>query len=210
MNQLPLLSACLLSLSMAFSAKAEDKREHLQIGAKLGFTYSNVYDAQGESFNADSKLGLAAGAFLRIPLGKFIGLQPEVLLTQKGFKGNGTLLGSGYTLKRTSTFFEIPVLVAFKPVEFLTILAGPQFSYLVHQRDEITSSLTSFAQEQEFKQDNYRKNIMGIVGGADININPFVISARMGWDVQTNKGDGTSSTPRYKNVCTSLCVGFVF
>ena len=52
-------------------------RSKLHIGLKAGANYSNVYDSEGEAFNADAKFGLAAGAFFAIPLGKFVGVQPR-------------------------------------------------------------------------------------------------------------------------------------
>ncbi len=63
-------------------------------------------------------------------------------------------------------------------------------------------------QEQEFKRDNIRKNILGFVFGADVNIDHLVLSARVSWDFQTNNGDGSSSTPRYKNQLIQFTVGY--
>ena len=60
-----------------------DNREEFQFGLKAGLNYSNVYDAKGEQFNANAKFGLAAGVFMAIPIGKYLGIQPEVLLSQK-------------------------------------------------------------------------------------------------------------------------------
>jgi len=196
--------------SMLAQERETDNRETFQIGGKFGGTYSNVYDSQGEDFSADPKAGLTGGAFFMIPVGKYLGIQPEVMLTQKGFKGSGSLLGSSYSFKRTTTFLEIPLFVAFKPSEFITFLAGPQFSYLLNQKDQFNSSLASFIQEQEFEQDNIRKNILGFVAGVDINLGHFVVGGRFGWNAQSNRGDGTSSTPRYKNVCAQLTLGFKF
>jgi len=41
----------------------------------------------------------------------------------------------------------------------------------------------------------------------DINLNNIVIGARAGWDLFNNNGDGTSTTPRYKNVWAQATVG---
>jgi len=198
-------------LVISTTAKAQDNldnREKFQFGLKIGGSYSNVYDSEGEQFNADPKAGLTGGAFLIFPVGKYLGIQPEVMLTQKGFKGNGTLLGSPYSFKRTTTFLEVPILFAFKPSEFLTLLFGPQFSYLLNQKDKFTSSIVNSNQEREFERDNIRKNILGIAAGVDINLKKIVVSGRIGWDAQNNKGDGTSSTPRYKNVCSQITLGY--
>lgn len=210
MKKIITIAAIFLGLGSTAHAQDNDadNREKLQIGGKFGLSHSNVYDDDGDEFNADPKQGFAGGVFIAIPLGKYFGIQPEALLTQKGFKGSGSLLGSQYEFKRTTTFLDIPILFALKPSEFITVLVGPQYSYLLKQRDEFTSSAASFLQEKEFDQDNIRKNILGITGGVDINLKHIVIGGRAGWDVQNNKGNGTSSTPRYKNVSIQLTVGY--
>ncbi len=202
-----------LFIMMAIGAKAQsetDNRERFQIGIKAGGSLSNVYDADGEEFKANAKAGFTGGLFLTIPLGRVLGLQPEVLFTQKGFRGNGRLLGQTYSFSRTSSFLDIPILVAIKPAEFLTIVVGPQYSYLFYQRDVFNSSLFSYQQEQEFNNDNIRKNMLGIVGGVDFNIGNFVIGGRIGMDLLKNQDDGSSDTPRYRNISGQLTLGYKF
>lgn len=144
-----------------------DVRAKLMFGLKAGVNYSNVYDTQGEAFRANPKLGFAGGAFLAIPLGTYFGIQPEVLYSQKGFQATGNILGSSYNLTRTSSYVDFPLLFAFKPSEFITILAGPQYSYLVKQKDEFKNESTSIAQETEFGNENVRKNTLCFTGGLD-------------------------------------------
>ena len=187
-----------------------DFREELQFGVKAGLNYSNVYDTKGEDFKADPKFGLAVGGFVSIPLGKYIGLQPELLFSQKGFQATGIILGSTYKISRTTNYIDVPLFFSLKPSEFITVMAGPQFSYLIKQKDSFTSSPTSFDQEQEFKNDNIRKNTLCFVFGGDINLKKIVLGARAGWDIQNNIGDGTSTTPRYKNVWYQLTFGYKF
>jgi len=188
----------------------DDDREKIHIGAKIGMNYANVYDTEGEEFDADPKLGLAAGAFLSITIGTYIGIQPELMFSQKGFKATGSVLGSEYEFTRTTNYIDIPIYLALKPSSFLTIVAGPQFSYLMSRKDKFESSFLNTEQEDEFENENIRKNTLGASFGLDININHFVIGARAAWDLQDNKGDGTSSTPRYKNTWLQATVGFKF
>lgn len=198
----------LLSCSMNAQNEGTDTRENIVFGLKVGGNYSNVWDGNGQDFKADPIVGFAGGAFLGIPIGKYFGLQPEVLISQKGFKGSGTILFSPYSFTRISTYLDIPIQIQLKPSEFFTIVAGPQYSYLLNQKDTYTFGGNSSAQEQEFKNDNIRKNILGFVGGIDITIKHLVLSGRAGWDFQTNNGDGTSSTPRYKNQWIQFTIGF--
>jgi hypothetical protein len=193
--------------SIAYSTTAQDD---VAFGLKIGTNYSNVYDSKGEDFDADGKFGLAAGAFLSIPFGQYFGIQPEVLFSQKGFKATGTILGSTYDMVRTTNYIDVPLLVAVKPVHSITLLAGPQFSFLMKQKDKFTSPTSNYAQEEEFDNDNLRKNTLCFTGGADINVEHTVLSLRAGWDLSNNNGNGTSSTPRYKNVWAQATIGYRF
>jgi hypothetical protein len=206
-----LIICALFSLTMGAVVNAQDSdtRTQATFGVKAGLNYSNVWDEKGQDFQADAKIGFAGGLFLGIPIGNFLGFQPELLISQKGFQGSGTLLGAPYSFSRTTTYLDVPLLLQVKPVEFLTIVLGPQYSYLMNQKDVYTWGVNSSGQEQEFENDNIRKNIFGFTAGADINIEHVVISGRMGWDLQNNNGDGTSYTPRYKNQWLQLTLGFM-
>ncbi|MBA3663070.1 MAG: PorT family protein [Bacteroidetes bacterium] len=200
--------------ALANTALAQDNttdlRNRFLFGIKAGANYSNVYDSQSQDFKADPKVGFAGGAFLSIPIGKFLGLQPEILYSQKGFQATGTFLGSPYAFTRTTTYIDVPVLFALKASEFFTILAGPQYSYLTKQKDTFVNSDASSAQETQFQNENLRKNTLCVTGGLDITMKHIVLSGRAGWDIQNNNGNGTSTTPRYKNMWYQATVGYRF
>lgn len=197
---------CLISTQVV--AQEDEYRERISGGLKVGANLSNVYDTEGEDFQANAKLGFAGGAFLSIPIGKYLGVQPEILISQKGFQGSGRLLGSPYDFSRTTTFIDVPLLFAFKPLSIFTIVLGPQYSYLIHQKDVFSSSSTMAAQETEFKNDNIRKNILCGIGGVDFTVKHVVVGLRAGADLQRNNGSGTTTTPRYKNVWYQATIGF--
>ena len=187
-----------------------DLRDQLMLGFKAGINFSNVYNTEGNQFDANGKIGFATGAFIAIPLGTFIGLQPEILFSQKGFKGTGVILGNTYDFTRTTNYLDIPLLFAVKPTEFISLLAGPQFSYLLKQRDVFTTATTSIEQQQEFINDNIRRNTLCFTGGLDFTLKHMIVSTRVGWDLLNNKGDGTSETPTYKNVWYQVTIGYRF
>jgi hypothetical protein len=211
MNKLFLLLAlAFFTFGTTLSAQNNDNdsRSQFGVGAKAGLNYSNVWDEQGEDFVADAKLGMVAGIFGIIPFGQSIGFQPEILISQKGFRGSGTLLGTPYSFTRTTTYIDVPLQLQIKPADFVTIVGGPQFSYLFNQKDVYTFGANSTEQQREFDNDNLRKNVLGGVVGADVNLSHLVISGRMGWDFQTNNGDGSSQTPRYKNQWLQFTFGY--
>lgn len=182
----------------------------ISIGAKVGANLSNVYDSNDETMQADPKLGLAFGGFVSIPLGEYFGIQPEVLFSQKGFQGSGSILGSDYSFSRTTNYIDIPLLVAIKPSEMVTLLVGPQYSYLISQKYVFNSAIVNTEQEEEFNNDNIRKNTLCITGGVDVNFDKIVLGVRAGIDAFNNNGDGTTTTPQYKNVWYQATIGYRF
>ena len=181
---------------------------NLQLGLKAGLNQSNVYDVQTQDFVASPKLGFAAGGFICLPLGSFIGIQPEVMYSQKGFTATGKMGGDFYTFTRTTDYMDVPIQLQLKPVRMISFVFGPEFSYLTKRTDVFQSKNFTDVQEQQFVNDNLRKNTMGFIGGADINFLGLMISGRVGWDLQINNGDGSTTLPRYKNVWVQGTVGF--
>jgi hypothetical protein len=209
MNKLILIALLSIFTAVSASAQTDTKaRERVAFGLKAGMNYSNVWNEEGQDFNASPKAGFAGGLFLGIPLGKAIGIQPEILISQKGLKAVGTLSGSPYSFRRTTTYIDIPLQIMIKPASVVTLLAGPQYSYLINERNVYTWGSNSSAQEQEFQNENLRKNILGFVAGTDLNFDHIVVSGRIGWDLLKNNGDGTSSTPRYKNRWVQCTIGY--
>lgn len=201
-----------VSLSVANYSNAQindDQDDDLpRFGLKAGLNYSNVYDERGEDFVADGRVGYAVGAFVTIPIGTILAFQPELMLSQRGFKATGSFFGNPYEINRVTTHLDVPLLFAFRPAPFLSIVAGPQYSYLLKQKDSYTGSTVDFSVENEFENDNIRRNTLSFLGGLDINLGSVVVGTRVGFDLHENQGDGTSTTPRYKNMWVQGTVGF--
>ena len=187
-----------------------DLRENLTFGIKGGLNLSNVYDSKDENFDTNAKLGWTAGVFLGIPLSTYLGIQPELLYSQRGFQGSGSLLGSDYEFKRTTNYLDVPLLLAIKPSPVVTLLAGPQFSFLMSSNNDFENDVLSGELEKEFDNEDLRKNTLCITGGIDLNMENLVLSGRAGWDLKENNKDGSSTTPRYKNVWLQATIGFRF
>ncbi len=191
-------------------AQSSDNENKLSIGFKVGANLSNVYDSKGDQFQADPKFGLAGGAFLSIPITTFLGIQPELLFSQRGFQGSGTILGSTYSYSKTTNYIDVPILIALKASENVSFLFGPQYSYLIGQKYEFKSAIINTQQEEKFNNENIRKNTLCVTGGADLSFDRLVLGARVGLDVLNNNGDGTNDTPRYKNMWYQATIGFRF
>lgn len=209
-NALTILFIAFSTSVMAQDADKKDLREELKFGMRAGGNVSNVWDESDNDFQANSKLGFAGGAYLSIPLGKYVGVQPSMIFSQKGFQEQGSFLGSDFTFTRTTNYLDIPVLFEFKPTPKLTLVAGPQYSFLMSKQDDFVSNSLSVSDFERYENENIRKNTLGALVGFDINVNQWVISPRAGWDLQSNNGDGTASSLRYKNQWVQLAVGYTF
>lgn len=187
-----------------------DLRENITFGIKGGVNLSNIYDSNEEDFDAEGKIGFVAGAFLGIPLGPVVGIQPEILYSQRGFQATGSNLLGDYEFKRTTNYLDVPLFLAIKPSPVLTLLAGPQFSFLLDEKYDFESGILTGGLEEDFDNEDIRKNTLCITGGVDFNFDNLVISGRAGWDLKENNEDGESTTPRYKNVWLQATLGFRF
>ncbi len=187
-----------------------DRRNDFTFGVKVGANLSRMWDAESNDFVADPKVGFAAGVFATIPITTFLGIQPEVMWSQRGFIGRGSFLGGDYRLSRTHNYLDIPIMIAFRPSPVVSILVGPQYSYLLSTNDEYTSGSSSFEDQTNFDNDNVLKNTLALTGGFDFALDPLVVGLRAGWDIRKNDGDGTTTSIRYKNMWYQLSVGFQF
>jgi hypothetical protein len=209
MKKLIITSAFVMLTLISVQAQEAKSRfwDGFKVGIKAGANYSNVYDTKGEEFTADGKFGFVGGAFLEVPITDYIGVRPEVLYSQKGFKASGRYLTAAYTFTRTTDNIDIPILLTIKPHQMFSVFAGPQFSFLVKQKDVFNSTLLSTEDQATFSNDNYRKNLMSLTAGFGINMGPATLDLRANYDLQNNNGDGTSTTPRYKNAWYQATLG---
>jgi hypothetical protein len=181
-----------------------DERNNLQIGIKAGFNNSNLYDTKGQDFVANPIFGPVFGGFLSIPIGKYLGVQPEVLYSARGYAGSGTLAenssgpsatttvvvkgntsqivtGAGspndaqnYSFIDRMNFLDVPVMLQFKPFPGLYLLGGPEYSYLLSRSYTFTQGITSETTQQEFNNDNIRHNVFGLIFGIDLNLSHWL------------------------------------
>jgi len=207
-----LLITCLLIYTFQLISQEStiDYRTKFSAGVKGGLNFSNVFDNKGDEFNADPKFGLVLGGFISIPIDQLFGLQTELLFSQKGFKGRGKFDGKNYDMTRITTFLDIPFMVTVKPISMLTLMAGPQLSILASQRDVFVKDNNIVGIQNAFGITQYRRALFGLVAGADINVEHFVIGLRLGFDAVQSAGPGNASIPRYRNVWYQGTLGYRF
>src|SRR6185312_2824900 len=235
-----LLSA-LISSSVAIDQyqfdNIPDGRTMLQFGVKAGINNSNVYDAQGEDFVANPRIGMVFGGFLSIPINTWLGIQPEILYSSKVYSGSGAMGPQESTTSTTTTtvkgntgisvtgagggdadnysfinqlnYLDIPIMLQVKILPSIYLLGGPEYSYLLSRSYMFTNGVTTETTQEHFQNDNIRHNVFGIIAGIELNLNrSFVLGGRVAWDELDNNGNGTSTMPRYRNYWMQATVGY--
>ncbi len=205
-----IISTILMSFGAIAQNTTEDNREKLQFGIRAGASYSNVYDESGDNFVADGKLGAAGGVVLSIPIGRYLGFQPEAMFIQKGFSGDARYNGKPYSLTRTTNHIDFPLQLKFNPAKNFSLLGGPQYSFVLSKKDEFDVGNLTVEEVDFIKNDKIQENIFGLVFGAEFNFNAVTVTGKAGWDLQKNDDNAPSYSPRYKNQWLLLTLGLNF
>lgn len=134
----------------------------LKVGLKAG---ANISGLSGLAFENGFQFGYHAGLFADLMVSEKLGVQPEFLFSETGLRG-GSSFSSLYNNILLNIFdvklkyISIPVLLNFKPINLLTLQAGPQFGIL---RDK-TTSITTNASEA------FKTGDLAFVVGAQLNL----------------------------------------
>jgi len=209
-KQLVVAGCIFLAFGAKLNAQSSDsKSSNLHFGARAGVNISNLV-TDDNTGTTGSKAGLNAAVILEIPVVPVFSVQPELQFSQKGFKRSGSFLSAPYDYSLTTNFIEIPVLAKIRPSKNFGIFIGPQYSFLVSTSTKFKVGNEAYESQVDQDVDNFRKNILGGVVGVELSTGPLFFDLRYSRDFQTNNGDGTSSTPRYKNQVAALSVGLRF
>ncbi len=191
MKKITLTVACLFlfmpgsSFVMAADSDATKGKVPLpHLGVEAGITFSNLYgDVAHDMFG--SRLGIAGGAFLNLPLGTVLALQTEVLYEQKGGKFNGIFYQLDYV--------EIPLLLnvtfgtpAFNP----GLLLGPAIGDIIASQG-VPMTIDHFD--------------VGLVAGLQMNLSQFIVSGRYEMGVMELSVD-----QKVKNSTVTFLVGLSY
>lgn len=128
------LSVAVMATSMAFA-------QSIGFGAKAGINVSNMTNKVEDteiSKDAKAKVGYYAGLFVNVPVGANFSVQPEVIYNNVGQKFNYELSGNKASIKRNLDYISVPIMAQYHIFQGLYLEAGPQFSFLVNQKNKIS------------------------------------------------------------------------
>jgi hypothetical protein len=189
-------NAFVLSLSLLL-AVIHGQAQGFHIGIKAG---ANLFKMDGESFDQEYKFGYNVGAFSELNFTSSWGIQPELLFNQTNYR-TGTQFSDIYPdgvngVKGKLNYLSIPVLLSFRPIPLLSILAGPQFGILLNQDEHLVNNAG-----QAFKKGDF-----SLVGGAQLNLASIKLGAR--YVVGLNNINDLQNQNNWKNEGWQLYAGF--
>jgi len=168
-NAVSLSRLSLLFLAIFFATVKDTCAQGLHFGIKAG---ANIVKIDGQSFDQGFNYGYNVGAFAQINLPGMIGFQPELMFSQTPYHtGNqfSDIYPSGVNdVKGKLNYLSVPLLLAIRPVKFISILVGPQFGILLNQDEHLVNNT----------QDAFKKGEVSAVGGAQLNLANFMVGAR--------------------------------
>ncbi len=189
-------NAFVLSLCLLF-AVGQARAQGFHIGIKAG---ANLFKMDGESFDQEYKFGYTVGAFSELNFTSRWGIQPELLFNQTNYR-TGTQFSDIYPdgvngVKGKLNYLSIPVLLSFRPIPLLSLLAGPQFGILLNQDEHLVNNAG-----QAFK-----KGDLSVVAGAQLNLASIKLGAR--YVIGLNNINDLQNENNWKNEGWQLYAGF--
>ncbi|HUQ96435.1 MAG TPA: porin family protein, partial [Chitinophagaceae bacterium] len=135
----------------------------------------------------NNKTSYYAGAFVNIPLGAMLKLQPELVFSSQGSKMQETVTTTGgsrtFNYEEDLDYLNLPVMFQLQTPGGFVVETGPQFSYLIDAKQKGTSPIST---SNETDLDPYRDNfdIAWAVGVGYISRIGLGINARYNYGIR--------------------------
>jgi hypothetical protein len=188
-SKLPFLVALLFVAQASFA--------QFGLGVKAG---ANITKVDGRSFSDEFRYGYHLGAYVSVPVGGRIAIQPEVLFNQFQTR-TGTEFRSIYqnaldgATNIRLNYLSIPVMVNYKLGRFLSLQAGPQFAILLDRNKNLL----------ENGREAFDKGDFSMLGGAQFSLGRIKLNGR--YFVGLNNINDIDNQDQWKNQGWQLSFG---
>lgn len=184
MKKIILSIAILLICSISYNTYAQG----VGLGIKAG---ANLANQSMTNWDTSTKTGFHGGAYIIIAFSQKWAIQPEVMYSAQGSEITDIDEVNDFN------YLSIPILIRWKPISFLSIEAGPQFSSLLDAKNKSGDSI-----KEDFKDSDF-----GFAVGARIHLPLGLnVGARYIWGFTnvSDLGDDTS----VKNTTAQIYAGW--
>ncbi len=158
-----ILIVCLVTTSV-------NAQEKFSFGIKVGQNFSSVNNVAVDHNTASYH----AGAVMYIGINDKMGISSEAILSQTKLETTPAIITNyvnGVALQPETyhlNYLSIPILFELKPIQKLSIQAGPQYSILLDQKKDGVGNASMAFKNGEF----------AFVGGAKLNLGGFFLYGR--------------------------------
>jgi hypothetical protein len=188
----------ILLSNVALQVQAQEimtKREHEErhddnhkfeprVGLKGGFNFSDLYTS--DSKKDRMLVGFHAGVYAKLPISRYVSIQPELYYTTKGAEvtyNNAFVEG---VARYHFNYIELPILLSVNLTENFNLQFGPYIAYLVNGKTTNESSNSnSFDFEKNLNADDYNRFDAGITLGGGIDLGPLGLGVRYCYGLTT-------------------------
>lgn len=211
MKKVLLIGVMLLIAGFTTNAQTFGSGLISKIGIRAGLNLSR-YAGHTEIFglNTDTRFkpGLSAGLFVSVPLSESFSFEPAAEFSQKGTKVKNQS-GTGIDITQNVQYIDVPLIAHFQAGPGLSLFLGPQVSFFLDQKTELSGSENgsgiTFSQN-----DDFRKTLIGAKAGIGYIISDFNISASYAHDLQNVIKDDVTGAGEPKNQVINVSLAFRF
>lgn len=164
----------MVAFALLLTAAADAQTWHF--GPKFDVNYSTI---DGNGLKNKYSLGFQVGGFAEYNITKHWAIQPELLYSWSQYKKDGDFLTyynnygrTGAVEKINLASVSVPLLLRYNLNKTLSFLAGPQYSYLIYDDEDLLKS-----DRQAFKNSEISAN-----AGVQVNLD------KVGFYARYNKG----------------------
>ena len=212
MKKLILSTALFISGLALVNAQSDSK--DVQLGIKGGLNSSTI---SGDDLgDLDSRTSFNAGLVAEIPLTERLSFQPEVLYSGQGFDvreiDQDNIVDTDENIEYQLDYIQVPLLLKAYIVKGLSVEAGPQFGFKIHEEFDYQPNSDGGDIEID-SDDSYVKDFdTSIALGAAYKFdNGFFLSGRYNLGVTDIFEDGTPfEGVDAKNNVWQFGIGFMF
>ncbi|PUZ20123.1 Outer membrane protein beta-barrel domain-containing protein [Chitinophaga costaii] len=200
---------------LAVGAQAQDnvatdapvkKKEVAKIhyGIKVGLDMTSI---DGKGFSAATNVGFDAGVFFEYRLSKHWGLEGDLLYTRfqnrasnfKGYYNTTADLSTANNARVNLNYLSVPLLAQYKFTKVLSIVAGPQYSFLFYDDEELIHYKGAF-----------KKSNIGVLGGLQVTLNNWRFYGRYVYGLNNLNAAGVNENYKWNTSDIQVGIGVTF
>ena len=195
-------------------AQAQSDSKAVQLGVKGGLNSSTISgDDIGE---LKSRTSFNAGLVAEIPISERVSFQPEVFYSGQGFdiqeNDQDNIFDTDDNVEYQLDYIQVPLLLKVYLVEGLSVEAGPQFGFKIHEEIDFEPNNDGGDIEIDSNDSNVKDLDTGIALGTAYKFdNGFFLSGRYTFGLSNIFEDGTAfENVDAKNNVWQFGLGFMF